>query len=169
MIKKRDGATIPAKVMRVGTADISYKMKGGQDTTLFSLSLSELRSITYENGVTDTFNAPEAHMYRGNYYSSMDLAERGKLDAKMYYKGYRGAKTGTAISSIYPFYGIIPALICSNTQPRYESLGYPFPELMEKDAYRSSYERTAFRIKKRQVWNDFSLAPVLRPALLLSL
>lgn len=56
IIVKRDGSTISAKVLTVGTSVVEYKKWTNQDGPTYSIEKSELLSINYENGEKDTFN-----------------------------------------------------------------------------------------------------------------
>ncbi|KAA0992686.1 hypothetical protein [Dyadobacter aurulentus] len=59
-----------------------------------------------------------------------NLNIKGQIDAARHYKRYKGAATGTLITSLVsPFIGLIPAILCSSTYPKIENLGYPNEEL----------------------------------------
>lgn len=156
VITKRNGDTLATKVLTISPVTVAYKLTGNTDTSVLYLPVSEIRSITYPNGIRDTFNEAESHIYKGNYYSSMCLDERGRDDAKRYYKKYRQAKTSMAFVSFFSTpYSLIPACVIASTPPKSYNLGCPYPELMNKTEYRMAYEKKAFEIKKRQTWNGF--------------
>ena len=58
IIVKRDGTTIMAKVLTVGTTVVEYKKWTNQDGPTYSIEKSELLSINYANGEKDVFEAP---------------------------------------------------------------------------------------------------------------
>ncbi|WP_353717293.1 hypothetical protein [Dyadobacter sp. 676] len=54
-----------------------------------------------------------------------DLSIKGQIDAARHYKRYKGAATGTLLTSLLsPVIGLIPAILCSSTNPKIENLGY---------------------------------------------
>lgn len=56
IIVKRDGTTINAKVLAIGTSVIEYKKWNNQDGPTYSIEKSEILAINYKNGDKDTFN-----------------------------------------------------------------------------------------------------------------
>lgn len=158
VITRRNGDTLSAKVLKVNPDIVEYKRPGGMDTGSLYMPVSEIMTITYQNGVKDSFNEAESHIYKGNYYGSMRLEERGKDDAQHYYKGYRSAKTAAIITSLFMPYGLVPVAVIASVKPRYNrynNLDCPYPELMDKADYRMSYEKEAFRMKKKKTWGGF--------------
>lgn len=64
--------------------------------------------------------------------SSGDLFIQGQKDALRFYKGYKGAGTGTLIAGLVsPLVGLIPAIACSSTEPKEINLNYPNADLMK--------------------------------------
>jgi len=137
---------------------VDYKKTSDPDSSVLSISKSYINYIRYKNGTADTFKVtdiqsdPGSHIYKGNYYGEMRLDERGKEDARKYYKKYKGPKRFAVFSVIIP-YGLIPDLCIFFTPPKEHNLGCPYPELMLKQEYRSAYKKKAFQIKKRQTAN----------------
>lgn len=76
------------------------------------------------------------------------------VDARAYYRP-SGASAGTALTSIFagaiPF-GLIPAIICSNTQPKEDNLNYPDISLFKNPDYAKSYRIESMRIKRQNTW-----------------
>lgn len=60
VIVKKDGSTVLSKVMEIGSTEIKYKKWSNQDGPLYTISVSELQSINYENGERETFDAAPA-------------------------------------------------------------------------------------------------------------
>jgi len=80
----------------------------------------------------------------------------GSLDAKKYYKGYKGAGTGTLIVSIInPILGLAPAIGLTSGTPL--DLMYPNEELMKDQKYRDDYIYTAKRIRSKKVWRNWGV------------
>ena len=88
-----------------------------------------------------------------------NMKDRGKEDALLYYRGYRGAVGGTVCVSLFvsPLAGLIPAISTSSKTPNIAHLNAPHPELFENDEYRRSYTLEAHRIKKRKVWTGYAI------------
>jgi hypothetical protein len=89
---------------------------------------------------------------------SEDLSVKGQVDAERYYKKYKGAATGTLITSLVsPLVGLIPAIITSSTTPKLENLGYPDENLFKQANYHQAYTRKAKRIKSGKVWKNWGI------------
>lgn len=55
VITKKNGTTIQCKVMKVGRTEVEYKNITNLDGPVYALDLTEISSITYENGAVDKF------------------------------------------------------------------------------------------------------------------
>ncbi|MGG7665786.1 hypothetical protein [Dyadobacter sp. BHUBP1] len=87
-----------------------------------------------------------------------DLNIKGQIDAARHYKRYKGAATGTLLTSLLsPVIGLIPAILCSSTNPKIENLGYPNEELFRQAAYYKAYTKKAKKIKQRKVWSNWGI------------
>lgn len=87
-----------------------------------------------------------------------DLNIKGQIDAARHYKRYKGAATGTLLTSLLsPVIGLIPAILCSSTNPKIENLGYPNEELFKQAAYYKAYTKKAKKIKQRKVWSNWGI------------
>ena len=60
VIVKKDGTTIMAKVLSVGTTSVEYKKWSNQDGPTYTIEKSELLSINYANGEKDVFEEQKA-------------------------------------------------------------------------------------------------------------
>jgi hypothetical protein len=101
---------------------------------------------TVQNPQLYTLNKPE------------DLNIKGQIDAARHYKKYKGAATGTLLTSLAsPVIGLIPAILCSATYPKIENLGYPNEELFKQATYNKAYTKKAKRIKQRKVWSNWGI------------
>ena len=88
-----------------------------------------------------------------------DMFQQGKNDAKIYYKGYKGAGTGTFLASLLtgPIFGLIPAIACSTTSPSSDNLTFPSVELMRNPDYVSGYTQQAKAKKSGKVWGNYGI------------
>ncbi|SDF43061.1 hypothetical protein SAMN04487996_110280 [Dyadobacter soli] len=87
-----------------------------------------------------------------------DLNIKGQIDAARHYKRYKGAATGTLLTSLLsPVIGLIPAILCSATYPKIDNLGYPNEELFKQATYYKAYTRREKKIKQRKVWSNWGI------------
>ena len=56
VVVKKDGSTIIAKVLEVNQDNIKYKKFSNQNGPTYTINLSEVMSVNYENGDKDVFN-----------------------------------------------------------------------------------------------------------------
>ena len=86
-----------------------------------------------------------------NYY-------KGVSDAKTFYSQYRKPAGATLVTTILsgPL-GLIPAIGCSSNSPAIHNLGFPETDLMRNTNYNVGYTQTAFSIKKKKVWRNFTI------------
>lgn len=83
---------------------------------------------------------------------------QGEMDARINYKKYKGAGTGVLVTSlISPLVGLVPAITCSATEPKFDNLGFTDAELMKNPDYSEGYIKKAKKIKQRKVWTNFSI------------
>jgi hypothetical protein len=156
IITKKSSEDIQSKILEVTTTEIKYKKFDNQDGPIFTLLKSEVLMIRYENGTKDIFNE---EINSVKIPTSQELFVQGQSDASKYYKGYRGAGTGTlATSLLSPLVGLIPAIACSSTQPNEKNLSFPNPELMKNPQYYDGYTKKAKKIKQGKVWMNWGIA-----------
>ena len=95
--------------------------------------------------------------------SNLDLFQQGRNDAKMYYTGYKGAGTGTFLTSflLSPVLGLIPAIACSSTAPNASNFTFPNSALTREPDYMSGYMQEAKKKKSGKVWGNFAIGTVL--------
>lgn len=55
LIVKKDGSVIKAKVAKVGTAEVEYKKWSNQDGPQYSIAISDILAINYQNGEKESF------------------------------------------------------------------------------------------------------------------
>lgn len=59
VIVKKDGVTIMAKLLEVNPTDIKYKKFSNPSGPTYTINISEVMCINYENGDRDTFDTPQ--------------------------------------------------------------------------------------------------------------
>lgn len=121
-------------------------------TLMISLSLSGLAQAPVDSMAI----VQKAQLYTID--KPEDLNIKGQIDAARHYKRYKGAATGTLLTSLLsPVIGLIPAILCSSTYPKIENLGYPNEELFKQAAYYKAYTKKAKKIKQRKVWSNWGI------------
>jgi hypothetical protein len=164
----RAGDSIAVVVVEVHKEDIKYKRFDNVNGPIYTTAKSDVAKIRYANGVEDLFPLDNSSRDEGYFNipdpksteiaSSMKPAERGRMDARLHYKGYRPAGTATLITSLVsPVLGLIPAIACSASVPREKNLDIMKPELMKNPDYRQGYTREAHKIKVRKVWMNLGI------------
>jgi hypothetical protein len=162
-ITLKTSENIKAKVLEVSPTEIKYKRFDNLEGPTHITLVSDVFMIRYENGTEGIFNvektAPSATPAITPYVSTEKQYFKGQNDAERYYKGYKGAGTGTlVVSLISPLVGLIPAIACSATSPKELNLNYPDAELMRNDEYQKGYKAKAKKIKQGKVWKNFGIA-----------
>ena len=56
VVVKKDGGTILAKVLEVNQDNIKYKKFSNQNGPTYTINLSDVMSVNYENGEKETFD-----------------------------------------------------------------------------------------------------------------
>lgn len=92
-----------------------------------------------------------------------DMFQQGRNDAKIYYKGYKGAGTGTFFAALLtgPIFALIPAIACSSTAPSSDNLTFPSVELMRNPDYVSGYTTQAKAKKSGKVWGNYGIGTAI--------
>jgi hypothetical protein len=156
IISTYKGDKISAKVLKIMPDDIEYKLFDNQEGPLHTIAKADVSEITYENGSKDVFNNNEnSNPYNSSPYNkNMTLADRGYMDAQIY---YRPQMAGAVVAGLFFGYGFIPGIISYATPPRYENLNFPDRDLMDKYEYREAYMAKACQIKRRRVAEGFGI------------
>lgn len=159
IITTKKGEDIESKVLEVTETEVTYKKFDNQEGPSYTLRKSMIVMIRYENGTKDVFGTESDNSVA--FYSdsqNQDLYVQGQMDAGKYYKGYKGAGTGTLIASLVsPIVGLVPAIATSSTQPKDENLDYPNSELMKKADYYNGYSKKAKKVKQGKVWTNWAI------------
>jgi hypothetical protein len=157
IITKKTGEDIQAKVIEVAIDEVKYKKFDNLDGPLFTLLKSDILMIRYQNGTKDIFNESTGNAGTKPRYA--DMANEGKEDAIANYTGKNSGAGWTAATTIVfsPLAGLIPALVCSSTEPSKKNLNYDDEELMKDNEYKKAYKKQAFKTKKKKIWTNFTI------------
>lgn len=84
------------------------------------------------------------------------LFNAGSSAAYQHYKGYKGAASGTLITTIIsPILGLAPAIGTTSGVP--DELMHPSYDFLKNPKYYDGYTTTAKRIRSKKVWNKYLL------------
>jgi hypothetical protein len=72
VILKKDNTTVLSKVLEISSTEIKYKKWNNQDGPTYSIGLSDVLSITYENGEVENFS--ETSRSQENTYTNTNSA-----------------------------------------------------------------------------------------------
>lgn len=160
IITKNDGTDIEAKILEVTPDEIKFKKFDNQNGPTFTLLISELVMVRYENGTRDIFNQNNSNSITSESNDLYELIEKGRQDALMNYNGKNSGRGGVAATSILfgPVIGLIPAAIITSSEPDEENLNSPNLEMMRNPNYRKGYTDQAEKTKKKKVWKAYGIA-----------
>jgi hypothetical protein len=117
---------------------------------LFNKTLNEVIQSQVPTKTVDSTNTISSG-------SSTNMFLRGQADAKVHYRAYSGAATGTFFATVLfgGIGGIFTAIACADTPPKPDTLGYPDFKLKLDPTYRAGYEQVAHAKKRKKVWQNF--------------
>jgi hypothetical protein len=86
-----------------------------------------------------------------------EISKIGALDACRNYSKYKGAATGTFITTYLAggILGLIPAIATSQTTPKVVNLNMPGTESGFDEAYKKGYIQQAKNMKSGRVWSNY--------------
>ncbi len=171
IITKKDGSEIQAKILEVTPSEIKYKSFDNQSGPTFTVLISQLLLIKYENGTNEVFNKNATSIVSSTSSEASDLNFQGKQDALQNYKGKKSGSGWTAATTILfsPIIGVIPAAITTSSEPEPQNLKAPNIELMKNPNYNTGYTEQAHKTKKKKVWKSFGIASGVWVVLILAL
>ena len=164
MITKKSSEDIKAKILEVTTTELKYKLFNNLTGPTFSILKSEVLMVRYENGSKDVFTDLQTS-------GSNDMISRGSDDAIANYKGANSGAGWTATTTILtsPILGLIPAILCSSSEPNDNNLNIMNKDLMKNNDYNKAYREQALKTKKRKVWRNYGIGSAIWLVLILVL
>lgn len=136
-----------------------------KETVVTTVPVNEPPSppVVYTTDRASSASLPTSSPSASSDYPSISRSDAnylaGRSDAEQYYKGYKGAGTGTLLTTFLTggILGLIPAVACSSTPPKEHSLGIRNDSQVQNAAYRAGYAEEARRIKSRKVWTNYGI------------
>lgn len=83
VILKKDNSTILSKVLEINSIEIKYKKWSNQDGPTYSISISEVINIQYQNGNVDKFSTNENAQTNTNGQAVTPSQNKGYMDHKV--------------------------------------------------------------------------------------
>lgn len=146
-----DGETIELYVHKVKSQKLVYRLGESQKGPKLKKELSEISSISRQNGETLYFLEGERIPVRAT-----EMFLKGRDDASVYYPGNATAEyLVLAGTSFQPLAGLLAAIFITQEPVMEHNLNYPDEAMMEEENYRIGYEDQAFKIKDRRVMNKW--------------
>jgi hypothetical protein len=169
IITKSNGEELKVKVLEVTQNEVKYKRFDQQDGPIFTISKSEIFMLKYQNGSKDIFS--ESTNSNNSEANKNDMSQKGKDDAKTFYKGKNSGAGWTSAATIVlsPVLGVIPAAICASNEPSDENLNAPNEKLMKNNDYNNAYTEQAHKTKKKKIWKSFGISSGIWVAIILLL
>jgi hypothetical protein len=168
----KSGENIEAKILEVNLDEVEYKKFANLEGPTYTIVKSEIHMVIYENGESEIFKIKLSNDEINLNKSDENMFLKGQQDASFYYKGYRGAGTGTLLTSLLsPIVGLIPAIATSATKPNRNHLRFPDEKLMNNSDYFMGYTKKAKKIKQGRVWLNWGIGfgvNIIATAILLS-
>ncbi|MBK0402367.1 hypothetical protein I5M27_05185 [Adhaeribacter sp. BT258] len=174
-IIKRNGDEIQGKVKEISATEVRYTRKELPDVMVV-LPVTSIFMIRYENGTKEVFqeNNPANELQQlpavsaparvnapapvADKATGENLLLKGRNDANLYYKGYKGAGTATLLTTIlFMPAGLVTAIGTSVTPPSRNNLDYPDAAMFSQREYAKGYEQKAKKIKSGKVWKNFGI------------
>lgn len=161
---------IIVKVSEVTPTQIKYKRYDNLDGPLYSSLKSEISYIIYATGLKETLEGEQPQTAVKIPSSSseeessdgLSYFEKGKSDAKIYYK-HNGGSIGTGIGTVIlsPLVGWIPPLIINSFKPRERNLNMPDKNISRNKLYQAGYREQAYKIKRKKNWKAFGIGSLI--------
>lgn len=173
LIIKKNGDEVVAKIVKVGTDTVHYRMLSDtngplhfvlrQDVAQLQLAtepsqkqLNQLPQVT-TNDEYATASAGKPAGASGNSYKADDLVYQARQDAMMYYKG-QGPLWGTAGATfLFPPAGLVTGIVMAAVPPNVDATFHPNYQLMREPVYREAFKKQAHKRKVGKAATGFGI------------
>ncbi|MES2628341.1 MAG: hypothetical protein V4616_05170 [Bacteroidota bacterium] len=152
-IVRINGVRVAGRVTEVSPEDV--KLIKFADGPVYTIPREYVDYIVYGNGTTEQIGA------------ALSDYERGRRDAKLYYKGYKPAATVTMVTGIIsPVVGLAPAVVTSFSPPKDRTFSIPDQGMRRSAEYMRGYRTRAERMKLGKVWTNLAIGTGINAAIL---
>ncbi len=155
-IVKKTGDEVKVKILELTPEFIKFKKFNNEDGPTHTIKKKDVFMVKYANGETEVLKEIESEPE----IDKNKLAMQGKRDAQMNYKKKNTGAGWTSATTVLlsPIIGVIPAAVCSSSEPDLKNLKVPDLELMDEYEYNMSYTEEAHKMKKKKVWTSFGIS-----------
>lgn len=165
-IRTVHGNVIAVNIKKVTPFEVSYSKHGptkarysNNDARYLKMSTSKIAEIIYADGRRDTVlpALKQVSDTGSRYFTQEDFYALGEHDARLYYRRYGGAATGTFLATFpgSPLLGLCVATATSFTPPSPKRFTYPNTDLLTIEAYKKGYAERAHSIKAGKAWSNW--------------
>ena len=153
-------------VKELSPEEVSYQKFDYLDGPVFKISKSELLKIHYKSGMKEFFGVTKSNLpnslneefvrVNSNSESRKLTFGDGVMDARKFYRGYKGAATGSFISGLFTIYGLPVPIITSLTRPTNAHLFVPDYKVYGNNPdYAMGFNKQAQDMKAGKVWTNY--------------
>ncbi|MDZ4822426.1 MAG: hypothetical protein SH856_03100 [Flavobacteriales bacterium] len=119
--------------------------------------LEDVFMIKYAKGTRELITQTKAEVIAVGNLSPAEMRDKGKSDAKLYYKG-TGAKWGSAVTTaIYPPFGLVETLVSAAVKPQIKREQVSDVNLLNDKNYVEGYKKQAHKMKVGKVFGGFGI------------
>ncbi len=170
----KDESKKAAKILEISEQEISYKLFDYQDGPTFKFEKKQLVKIKFANGLVENYASvvtqePKTEVAEAGSdptskmsYKNIPIKDLtyldGLQDAKQFYRGYKGAGTGSFFAGLFVIYGLPVPIITSISAPQNVHQFVPDNELYRLNpAYAAGFNDKAKKMKAGKAWGNFGI------------
>jgi hypothetical protein len=163
LIIKKNGDEVVAKIVRVGTDTVHYRMLSDADGPLHFVLRQDVAQLQLATEPTQkqlnqlpqvstkdeyaTAAAGRTTGAAGSNYQADELVYQARQDAMMYYKG-QGPFWGTAGATfLFLPAGLVTGIVTAAVPPNVDATFHPNYQLMREPVYRQAFQKQAHKRK----------------------
>lgn len=147
IIVKISGDELPVKITEITLNDIVYKHPDSLSGQPRTIPKKEVFMVKYANGAKEVITTMDVEPAGALPEERPEIMyQRGKTDARIYYKG-AGTLWGSAAASLLPPYGYVVPLGLMLTKPKIANSTVPDMRLLQNKDYVKGFEKQAHNRK----------------------
>jgi hypothetical protein len=147
-----NGSIRVGKVIEITGFDISYRTSDTlSEKTLKTVDANEVRLIVYSTGIVHIVSLRKLQPV-----NDPGMFAKGMSDARVHYTN-GGGYMAVGLTSFLTggIIGLIPAVACSTTRPKYINLGLPADAPVQNKDYLLGYTARAKKMKAKKIWVSY--------------
>jgi hypothetical protein len=158
----RNKETSIVKVKEIGPTEISFIKYDYLDGPIFRINKTDVEKVFFQGGLKEFFSIDTSKIEMAIEVKGLkkDFSKftykDGQYDAEMYYRGYKGAGTGSFFAGMFFLYGLPVPIATSLTKPRNAMFYAPDLKLYQTNPqYASGFNERAHRKKAGKAWANY--------------